>query len=78
MASLSYILRRPTSEYGVWGWLTTVDHKKIGTLYMVTALFFFLIGCIEAIMMRAQQATPDSTVICAYLFNQLFTMHALL
>ena len=59
MASLSYILRRPTSEYGVWGWLTTVDHKKIGTLYMVTALFFFLVGGIEAIMMRAQLATPD-------------------
>ena len=77
MASLSYILRRPTSEYGVWGWLTTVDHKKIGTLYMVTALFFFLVGGIEAIMMRAQLATPDSTVISADLFNQLFTMHAL-
>ncbi len=56
-------------------WLTTVDHKKIGTLYLHTALFFFIVGGIEAIIMRAQLMSPNGTLVSAETFNQLFTMH---
>jgi cytochrome c oxidase subunit 1 len=56
-------------------WLTTVDHKKIGTLYLHTALFFFVVGGLEAVIMRWQLMQPNNTVVSAELFNQLFTMH---
>ena len=56
-------------------WLTTVDHKKIGTLYLHTALFFLVVGGLEAVLMRWQLMQPNNTVIPAEMFNQLFTMH---
>jgi cytochrome c oxidase subunit 1 len=59
----------------VWGWLTTVDHKRIGILYGVTAFVFFLLGGVEALLIRLQLAMPDSTVVSAQTFNALFTMH---
>ena len=70
------MLRRPTgAPKGVWGWLTTVDHKKIGILYGVTAGIFFLIGGIEALVLRLQLGAPDQTLVSADQYNQLFTMH---
>ena len=62
---------------GVWSWITTVDHKRIGILYGVTAVCFFLVGGIEALLIRLQLAEAESDLISAGLFNQLFTMHAL-
>ena len=70
------MLRRPTGHpKGVWGWMTTVDHKKIGILYGVTAGIFFLIGGIEALVLRLQLGAPDQTLVSADQYNQLFTMH---
>ena len=57
--------------------MTTVDHKRIGILYMVTAIIFFFGAGIEALVMRTQLARPDSTLVEAETFNQMFTMHAL-
>ncbi|WP_073155805.1 cytochrome c oxidase subunit I [Seinonella peptonophila] len=59
----------------VWDWITTVDHKKIGILYFISGIFFFLIGGIEAIFMRLQLAFPDSNLFVGDVFNQLLTMH---
>ena len=59
----------------LWSWLTTVDHKRIGQLYGVSAFFFFLIGGLEATLMRIQLARPDATVLTAQQFNEMFTMH---
>ncbi|MBK9549283.1 MAG: cbb3-type cytochrome c oxidase subunit I, partial [Gemmatimonadetes bacterium] len=56
-------------------WLTTVDHKKIGILYGASAFLFFLIGGIEALIIRAQLARPDATLVSPEFYNQLFTMH---
>jgi cytochrome c oxidase subunit I len=67
----------PASETGLWSWITTVDHKRIGILYGVTAFFFFLVGGIEALLIRVQLAVPNNTFVSADFFNQLFTMHAL-
>ena len=63
------------STTGIWSWLTTVDHKRIGVLYLVSALSFFIIGGIEAGILRAQLATPNGTIVSAEMYNQLFTMH---
>src|SRR5947208_6068545 len=71
------LLRRPTATTGVWSWLTTVDHKRIGVLYGVTALVFFLIGGLEALLIRLQLARPNGHVLTAAQYNQIFTMHGL-
>jgi cytochrome c oxidase subunit I len=60
---------------GIWSWLTTVDHKRIGILYLFTALTFFLIGGIEAEIIRLQLQGPNGHIVSAELYNQLFTMH---
>jgi cytochrome c oxidase subunit 1 len=67
----------PTSYLsgGLWSWLTTVDHKRIAVLYGVTALVFFLVGGIEALLIRIQLAQPDNTFLTAARYNELFTMH---
>ncbi len=77
MVTLAGAFARPTGYRGIWGWLTTVDHKRIGILYGATALVFFLIGGVEALIMRLQLAQPEQALIEPHLYNQLFTMHAL-
>ena len=69
------ILDRPRSTTGWWSWFTTVDHKKIAILYGATALFFFLVGGIEALFVRLQLAQPDGTILSAARYNEFFTMH---
>ncbi|HIW34012.1 MAG TPA: cbb3-type cytochrome c oxidase subunit I, partial [Candidatus Paenibacillus intestinavium] len=56
-------------------WLTTVDHKKIGILYLIGGGFFFLIGGLEAILIRLQLMFPQSEVVSAQFYNELITMH---
>ncbi|MCU6796117.1 MULTISPECIES: cytochrome c oxidase subunit I [Paenibacillus] len=56
-------------------WLTTVDHKKIGILYLIAGGFFFLIGGLEAILIRIQLAFPDQKIFVGDAFNALTTMH---
>ncbi|HET8631354.1 MAG TPA: cytochrome c oxidase subunit I [Thermomicrobiales bacterium] len=69
-------LRRPVEKpTGLWSWFTTVDHKRIGLLYGVSAICFFIIGGIEALIMRLQLMRPNGTVVSAETFNSLFTMH---
>jgi cytochrome c oxidase subunit 1 len=60
---------------GVLEWVTTVDHKKIGILYLWTTFFFFVVGGLLALVVRAQLATPDGTILSAEAFNGAFTMH---
>jgi cytochrome c oxidase subunit 1 len=60
----------------VWSWITTVDHKRIGILYGVTALIMMLVAGAEAGVMRVQLAQPDLELVSPGVFNQMFTMHA--
>ncbi|HEY7133922.1 MAG TPA: cytochrome c oxidase subunit I [Acidimicrobiia bacterium] len=69
------IFRRPRSTTGFWSWLTTVDHKKIGIMYGVTAMLFLCVGGIEALLIRMQLAQPNGTVLTANQYNTMFTMH---
>ena len=62
-------------KYGIWSWITTIDHKRIGVLYGVSALFFFLIGGLEAMIIRAQLSAPNNDLVSAARYNELFTMH---
>ncbi|HEX4719940.1 MAG TPA: cbb3-type cytochrome c oxidase subunit I, partial [Thermoleophilaceae bacterium] len=63
------------SQGRVSSWLTTVDHKRIGILYIVTSLAFFLAGGVLALLMRAQLATPNEHLVTRDSYNELFTMH---
>ncbi len=69
------VFRRPATTTGWRSWVTTVDHKKIGVMYGVTAFFFFLVGGSEALLIRAQLARPGSDLLSAETYNQVFTMH---
>jgi cytochrome c oxidase subunit 1 len=60
---------------GVVGWLTTTDHKRIGILYLFTALVFFALGGLEALLIRTQLLHPESTLVGPGTFNQALTMH---
>ncbi|MDG2210890.1 MAG: cytochrome c oxidase subunit I [Acidimicrobiales bacterium] len=71
------VYTRPKGGNGWRDWVTTVDHKKIGILYGAAALFFFIIGGIEALLIRLQLATPNGTVLGADMYNQVFTMHGI-
>ncbi len=67
---------RPTHATGWRAWIFTVDHKKIGIMYGAVAMFWFLWGGIEAMLIRMQLFTPNGTVLTANQYNQIFTMHA--
>src|SRR5215211_5089563 len=69
------LLHRPRSTTGFWSWFTTVDHKKIGILYGTTAVVFFVLGGVEALLIRVQLFQANGTVLTASQYNQLFTMH---
>ena len=56
-------------------WIASTDHKQLGIMYLWLALFFFVIGGLEAMAIRAQLALPDNDLISPELYNQIFTMH---
>jgi cytochrome c oxidase subunit 1 len=56
-------------------WVTTTDHKKIGIMYLVLTFVFFLMGGVEALMMRLQLSVPNNTLITSEHYNQLLTLH---
>jgi cytochrome c oxidase subunit I+III len=62
---------------GLLGWLTTTDHKRIGLLYFWTTLVFFGAGGVEALIIRAQLASPNGKLVGPNEYNQLFTMHGM-
>jgi cytochrome c oxidase subunit 1 len=69
------IFRRPRSTTGLWSWVTTVDHKRIGILYGYAAFTFFILGGLEALLLRIQLAQANSEFLTAGAYNALFTMH---
>ena len=72
---LPRIFPRPTSHTGLWYWLATVDHKKIGTMYGLVSFFWFLVGGIEALLIRLQLGQAESSILSPEVYNQMFTMH---
>ncbi|MEX0845693.1 MAG: cytochrome c oxidase subunit I [Balneolaceae bacterium] len=62
-------------EKGLWAWMTTVDHKKIGLMYLGSVTFFFLVGGVLALLLRTELLSPAETFIQADTYNQFFTLH---
>src|ERR1700684_1432914 len=65
---------RPLVDW-LHGWVTTVDHKRLGILYILYALVFLVIGGIEATIMRIQLIVPHNHFVSPEVFNRMFTMH---
>ncbi len=63
-------------EYrGPLSWISSIDHKQIGIMYIVTSLFFFVLAVAEAIIMRTQLIRPENHLLSPNTYNQIFTMH---
>src|SRR5918995_5954494 len=85
MASLELTARAPRPEIitpkvrpeptGWTSWFTTTDHKRIGILYLWTVAAFFVLGGVEALLIRLQLGAPENTLLSPQTYNQLFTMH---
>ncbi|MYV56009.1 cbb3-type cytochrome c oxidase subunit I, partial [Streptomyces sp. SID3212] len=67
------VRKRP--GYIIVGWLTTTDHKTIGSLYLITSFAFFIVGGVLALFMRAELARPGIQIVSHEQFNQAFTLH---
>ena len=76
VATRGHVARRSWKQSAIGSWVTTVDHKRIGILYMYTAFVFFLMGGIEALLVRTQLAVPNNTVLSPQAYDEVFTMHA--
>jgi cytochrome c oxidase subunit I len=69
-------VRSVTPETRGWlAWIATTDHKRIGLLYLYTTFLFFIIGGVEALLIRLQLGVPDNTFLTPEKYNQLFTLH---
>ncbi len=64
-----------THERGLRSWLLTLDHKRIGVMYLVSVLFSFLLGGIFAVALRTELWTPGGTIMSANTYNEMFTLH---
>jgi len=73
-ASRNYL----NATYGLWSWLTTKDHKRIGILYALTITLFFTIGGIMAALIRIELATPAGDLLQPDTYNRVFTMHGIM
>jgi heme/copper-type cytochrome/quinol oxidase subunit 1 len=63
------------NKRGLFSWVATIDHKRIGVLYLLTTLFFFAVGGLEALLIRLQLARPNNTLLSPEAYDQIFTMH---
>jgi cytochrome c oxidase subunit I len=73
-------LTPPRADESTWlntlhSWIITVDHKKLGLMYMMLAIIFLLVGGAEVLLIRIQLMVPDNHLISPQVFNRLFTMH---
>ncbi len=74
----SFYKQSTNKHSGILSWLLTVDHKRIGLMYLVTILFFFLVGVIVGLFMRWELISPGKTLMDAQTYNSLFTLHGII
>src|SRR6202022_3272597 len=72
---LTHEVTKPRESKKWVEWVMTTDHKKIGIMYLVATFVFFILGGVEALLMRLQLGVPNNTLITAQHYNQLLTLH---
>src|SRR6201998_2433619 len=68
-------VRRPRTTKRWLDWVLTTDHKKIGIMYLVLTFVFFILGGVEALLMRTQLSQPGNTLLSGERYNELLTLH---
>jgi cytochrome c oxidase subunit 1 len=63
---------------GIWTWLLSTDHKRIGIMYLVSMIIFFLVAVGIGVLMRLELISPGETIMSAHVYNTLFTLHGVL
>jgi cytochrome c oxidase subunit 1 len=64
-----------TAKSGIWSWLFSLDHKRIGLMYLIGTMIFFLAGGIFALTLRTELLTPEGDLLSATTYNKMFTLH---
>src|SRR6201999_3763384 len=72
---IAHEVDRPRESKRWVDWVLTTDHKKIGIMYLVLTFVFFMLGGVEALMMRLQLSVPNNTLVTSEHYNQLLTLH---
>ena len=72
---LTHEVARPRTSKRWVDWIVTTDHKKIGIMYLVLTFVFFMLGGVEALLMRVQLAVPNNTLLSGERYNELLTLH---
>ena len=75
MNAITSDLNYLNEKKGISSWLFTLDHKRIGVMYLVSIFFFFLIGGLFALLLRTELLTPGKNIVDAKTYNQFFTLH---
>src|SRR5690242_9454544 len=78
MAAIAHPLPRAGAAIwprGLLSWVMTVDHKRIGIMYISTAVFFLAVGGIESMLIRSQLVVPQNDLLGPQAYNQVFTLH---
>ncbi|HHY66308.1 MAG TPA: cytochrome ubiquinol oxidase subunit I, partial [Alicyclobacillus sp.] len=70
-----HTVEAPHKRHWLLDYLSTVDHKKIGIMYVLIGVFYLLVGGVEALLMRIQLFVPNNQFVSYPTFNELFTMH---
>ncbi len=80
MSQVPSFFETPSSERlkGIWAWLLTTDHKRIGLLYLYAILFWFVLAMFLGLLLRAELMTKGETVIDAQTYNAVFTLHGVI
>jgi cytochrome c oxidase subunit 1 len=68
----------PNVRKGILGWLLTTDHKRIGILYLISTITFFLVAVVLGFLMRLEMLTPGKTIMEAQTYNEMFTLHGII
>ncbi len=63
---------------GLWSWLTTTDHKRIGLMYLYAIVIFFLSAAVLGLMMKVEKMVPGQTIMTAQTYNAMFTLHGII
>ncbi len=63
---------------GIFGWIFSTDHKRIGLLYLFAVITFFLVGMILGVLMRLEMLTPENTIVTPQTYNTFFTLHGII
>ena len=75
MGEAEGLFKRPTWTNGLLSWLTTIDHKRLGIMYLLSGFFFLAVGTIESSLIRLQLARPEQNLLSPDVYNQMFTAH---